>query len=193
MSINLSPKDLSTVAIYSVLFFMIMLAVGWLGVIPIFIPLLAVLAPLLGGLPFMIFLTRVDKFGMVSLMGFVNGLLMLVTGMGLWVVLTGIIFGVLADLMLKRVNYQNLKKSAMAYSVFSVWVIGNFLPFYLSRESYFATLAEGNGKEYAESLSLLLPYWLLPILVVSAMLSGFIGASIGSRLLNKQLSRAGVV
>ena len=190
---NLNTKDLSTVAIYSVLFFVLMLAIGWLGFVPIFIPLLAALAPLFGGLIFMLFLTRVDKFGMVSLLGLVNGLLMLVTGMGYWVVLTGAIFGLLADLLLKSVHYQQIKRGIAAYSVFSLWVIGNFLPFYLSRESYFSMISEGYGEEYAQSLNALLPYWLLPVLAILAVVSGFIGAKIGAQLLSKQLTRAGVV
>ncbi|WP_260260548.1 MptD family putative ECF transporter S component [Vibrio intestinalis] len=193
MTFNLSVKDLSTVAIYSVLFFVLMIAIGFVGFIPVFIPLLAALAPLFGGVIFMLFLTRVDKFGMVALLGFVNGLLMFVAGMGYWVVLTGAVFGLLADLLLKSSDYRELKRGITAYSVFSLWVIGNFLPFYLSRESYFSMISEGYGQEYAQSLSVLMPYWLLPVLVVGAMVCGFIGAKVGSQLLNKQLSRAGVV
>ena len=113
--------------------------------------------------------------------------------MGYWVALTGAVFGLLADLLLKSSDYRELKRGITAYSVFSLWVIGNFLPFYLSRESYFSMISEGYGQEYAQSLSVLMPYWLLPVLVVGAMVCGFIGAKAGSQFLNKQLSRAGVV
>lgn len=38
-----------------------MFAVAMLGLIPIFLPLLSVLVPILGGIPFMLFLTKVKK------------------------------------------------------------------------------------------------------------------------------------
>ncbi|WP_070971818.1 MptD family putative ECF transporter S component [Vibrio sonorensis] len=193
MNFNLRAKDLSTVAIYSVLFFVLMIVIGFLGFIPIFIPLLAALAPLFGGLIFMLFLTRVNQFGMVSLLGLVNGLLMFVAGMGYWVVLTGAFFGLLADLLLKGSNYQNLKAGVIGHALFSLWVVGNFLPFYLSRQSYFAMISEGYGQEYANALAKIMPYWLLPILALASIVCGYIGAKIGATLLNKQLARAGIV
>jgi len=40
-----------------------MFAVAMLELIPIFLPLLSVLVPILGGIPFMLFLTKVKKPG----------------------------------------------------------------------------------------------------------------------------------
>lgn len=82
---RLTAKDLINIGIYSVLYFFIMIVIGFLGFIPpVFIPLLAVIPALLGGIPFMLFLTRVEKFGMVTLLGFINGTLMFIAGMGYW-------------------------------------------------------------------------------------------------------------
>ena len=58
-------KDLINIGIFSAIYFVIMFAVAMLGMIPIFLPLLSVIVPILGGIPFMLFLTRVKKFGMI--------------------------------------------------------------------------------------------------------------------------------
>lgn len=65
--------------------------------VPIFLPILGALWTLITGNPFMLFLTRVKKFGMVTLMAILSGLLMGLTGMGYWGVPLGLVFGLLGD------------------------------------------------------------------------------------------------
>ena len=74
-------KDLINIGIFSSIYFVIVFLIAMLGFIPIFLPLLAVLVPILGGIPFMLFLTRVKKFGMIWIMSIIMGLLMMLTGM----------------------------------------------------------------------------------------------------------------
>lgn len=77
------------------------MAVAMLGYIPIFIPLLSVLVPLIAGVPFMLFLTKTKKFGMVTIMGTLTGIIMCLMGMGVWTVLTVPVFGIFADLIFR--------------------------------------------------------------------------------------------
>ena len=74
-------KDLIHIGIFSAIYFVIVFIVAMLGFIPIFLPLLAVIVPILGGIPFMLFLTRVKKFGMIWIMSVIMGLMMLLTGL----------------------------------------------------------------------------------------------------------------
>ena len=67
-------KDLINIGIFSAIYFVIVFIVAMLGFIPIFLPLLAVLVPIFGGIPFMLFLTRVKKFGMIWIMSVIMGL-----------------------------------------------------------------------------------------------------------------------
>ena len=50
-SSRLEGKDLITIGIYTVIYVVIVMLVAMLGFIPIFIPLMAVLCPLIGGIP----------------------------------------------------------------------------------------------------------------------------------------------
>lgn len=46
------------IGIFSAIIFIIAMAIGMLGFIPIFIPLLSIIVPLVGGIPYMLYLTR---------------------------------------------------------------------------------------------------------------------------------------
>ena len=98
---ELQAKDLINVGIFTAIYFVIFFAGTMLGYIPIFIPLLGLVCPILCGIPFMLYLTKVKKFGMVSLTGIILGLINLVMGSGMLVLIFGIIFGILGDLILK--------------------------------------------------------------------------------------------
>jgi energy-coupling factor transport system substrate-specific component len=73
---RINAKDLINVGIFAVLYGVVCMAVSMLGFIPVFIPLLAVLIPFFGGIPYMLFLTRVKKFGMIWIMAVIMGILM---------------------------------------------------------------------------------------------------------------------
>ena len=101
MSNKLQAKDLINLGLFTVLYFVIGCCVAIpVGFVPIFLPILGALWSLITGIPFMLFLTRVKKFGMVTIMGILSGLLMGLTGMGFWGVPMGVIFGLLGDLIL---------------------------------------------------------------------------------------------
>ena len=65
---RLEGKDLITIGIYTVIYVVIVMLVAMLGFIPIFIPLMAVLCPLIGGIPYMLYVTKAKKFGMTAIM-----------------------------------------------------------------------------------------------------------------------------
>ena len=65
---NLNAKDLIHVGIYTAMYLVVFFAVGMLNAIPFLYPLEYLLSPILTGIPFMLFLTKVEKFGMVSIM-----------------------------------------------------------------------------------------------------------------------------
>ena len=64
---KLQGKDLINVGIFTAIYFVVMMAIAMLGFIPIFLPLLIVLVPLIGGIVMMLYYSKVEKFGMVSL------------------------------------------------------------------------------------------------------------------------------
>ena len=60
---KIKGKDLINIGIFAAIYFVVIMALAMLGFIPIFMPTYSVLMPLLGGIVFMLFLTKVKKFG----------------------------------------------------------------------------------------------------------------------------------
>lgn len=193
MKQRIQAKDLINVGIFTAIMFVVCMGVAMLGYIPIFIPLLSVLVPLIGGIPFMLFLTKVKKFGMVTIMSILIGILIGLMGMGVWVIVAAPVSGILADFIFKSGGYASAKKSILGYGVFSIWVIGNFIPIVVTRDNYFNMLISGYGREYAETLMKYIPDWSLIPLLAACFISGLLGAVLGRALLKKHFVRAGIV
>lgn len=193
MKQRIQAKDLINIGIFTAIMFVVCMGVAMLGYIPIFIPLLSVLVPLVGGIPFMLFLTKVKKFGMVTIMSILIGILIGLMGMGVWVIVVAPVSGILADFIFKSGGYASAKKSILGYGVFSVWVIGNFIPIVVTRDNYFDMLVSGYGREYAETLMGYIPDWSLIPLLAACFISGLLGAILGRVLLKKHFERAGIV
>ena len=190
---RLKPKDLINVGIFSAIYIIIVMAAAMLGYIPIFIPLLVVICPIVGGIPYMLYMTKVHCFGMVTIMGVIMGILMGLGGMGLYALITGPLFGVLADLVLKSGDYKDPKKAVLSHGVFSMWLIGNYIPIVVNRSSYFEGLVQGYGQAYAETLMGYIPDWSLVVLLIGAFVFGIVGALIGKAIFHKHFERAGIV
>lgn len=128
MNNKLQGKDLINIGIFTAIYFIVIFAAASIGFIPIFIPLISVIVPLVGGIPMMLFFSKIKKFGMLTICGVLLGIIMLLTGMGWWCIPTGLIFGLISDFMMKACDYKNAKREVLIHGVFSMWVIGAFIP-----------------------------------------------------------------
>lgn len=189
---KLKGRDLINVGIYSAIYFVIMMAVAMLGMIPIFLPLLSVIVPILGGIPFMLFLTKVKKPGMIFIMAMLMGIMMLLTGMGPWPLLTCAVAGLIAELVVRSGNYKSAIKGILAYAFFSMWIWGNYLPLFTDYEGYFAQ-RESYGQAYIDAVQKLMPLWMAPVLLIACFVCGLMGGFLGKALLKKHFEKAGIV
>lgn len=189
---RLKPKDLITIGIFTAIYVVLSSIPGMLAIIPIFVPLAAVLVPVLGGIPVMYLIARVRKFGALIILFTLVGLFMLVGGMGYFSLFTCIACALIAELVLRSGNYQSMSKATIAYAISGMWIIGNFMPFVFTRDSFLAQQAANYGADYANALSGLMSPWIIPLLFVVAFVSGLIGAAIGKRIYRKHFERAGI-
>ena len=189
---KLKGKDLINIGIYAAIYCVIMTAVAMLGFIPIMMPMLCVLVPLLGGIPYMLFMTKVDTFGMLTIYAIIIGLFLWITGMGYWPFLFGIVFGLLADLIAKSGNYKSSSKAILSGSVFDIILFGNFVPLFINAHEYFVT-RQSFGQVYIDSLSEIMSHkWLIPAMIISCLVCGWIGGIIGKSVLQKHFEKAGI-
>lgn len=189
---GLTVQDLITVGIFSAFYIVGFYVVGLLGIIPIFLLLLALLCPIVGGIPFMLYLTRVKRFGMVTITGLLVGLVMLGGGMGWQTLIIGPLAGFLADLIFRAGHYSSWRHTLVGYFVFSLWIVGPYLPMMLNLDAYLAALEPTYGAEYATSVKGLMQSWFWFTIPIQTAVGALIGAYLGRATLRKHFERAGI-
>lgn len=185
-------KDLINIGIFSAIYFVVVMVFAMLGFIPVFMPLLAVLVPIVGGIPFMLFLTKVKKFGMILIMSIIMGIMMILTGMGFFTVIVSAVTGLCAELIYKSGHYKSASKAVLTHGVFSMWLWGNYLPLFFMADKYWST-RQDFGQDYIDALTKLMPMWMCPVLLVTAFICGIIGGILGKALMKKHFAKAGIV
>ncbi len=189
---KLTGKDLITVGIYTVIFVIVVFVIGATNAIPILYPPSLFVMPLIGGIPMMLYYTKIEKFGMITLTGVIMGAFFYVCGYT-WVCLAFIIpSSVLADVVLNRMGYRKFKSMMLSYMIFSVGMMGGPAPLWFAGEKYWEGIAESMGEQYAEQLSGCMPSWMFPLGIVLLLAGGCCGALLGRKMLNKHFKKAGI-
>lgn len=192
---KLSAKDFITVGIFTALLFVVEFACGMLGYIhPYIVASYVVMIPLVGSIPMMLFYTKVDKFGMISIMSVLIAIIMFVTGMGYLGAPLIILAGVIADLIAKSGAYKNFKRIVISYGVFCFWICANYFPVVITAQSYRDNLVEaGYSIEYCDNLFRAINSKTIAVLLILCFVFGCIGAFLGKAVVKKHFEKAGIV
>ena len=128
---------------------------------------------------------------MVTIMGIICGGLMMMTGHTFVPLITGFVFGLAADLIFKAGQYKSVKASVMGYAVFSMWIVGMLMPFWVMKDTFQKFLTDSMGAEYTAAVFEVFGKisWAFPIM---AVVGGVVGAYFGLAMLKKHFSRAGI-
>lgn len=191
-SSKLTGKDLINVGIYAAIYFVIVFIIAMLGMVPVLYPMLVVFCPIIGGIPFMLFLTKVKKPGMIFIMSILMGLMMLISGMGIYPLIVSILSGLISEIIYRKDNYSSAKMAVLTNATFSLWVWAGFLLLFLNRTSFLASRAESIGQEYVDALNKLTPDWLCPVLLVICFICGIIGGLLGKKMMSRHFKKAGI-
>ena len=140
----------------------------------------------------MLFLTKADKFGMITIYSMIVGLFLWITGMGYWPFIFGIIFGLIADFFAKTGNYKSSAKDIISNGIFSLVIFGNYVPLIINSDEYFKT-RQSFSEDYVNELSQIMSHsWLMPILAATCIVFGILGGILGKRVLKKHFEKAGI-
>jgi len=193
MKNKLNTKDLISIGIFTALYFVVILIASFVGYIPILMVLMPALCALIGAIPFMLFLTRTKKFGMVTIMGILLGLITFLMGRPWPSLLIGVAAGLIADMYLKSTGFASIKKSTLGCGIFSLWLLGMALPLFFGyHDAYMESMRPGYGDAYVDMLTKLTPDWMFWIVMVTIFIGGLLGAWIGSKILKKHFAKAGM-
>ena len=104
----------------------------------------------------------------------------------------GAVFGLLGDLILKSGGYKSAKKSLLGYAVFSLWMVGTYIPMYFMVEDSWASFAASFGEEYADQVMAVMPMWSIILVIAGIFVFAISGGLLGKALLKKHFAKAGI-
>jgi energy-coupling factor transport system substrate-specific component len=192
-SARLSGRDLINVGVFTVLYFVIMYLFGMLG---FFSPLMSgvgfALGVLANGVVIALYLSRVPKFGGLTLLAFIVGGLMVLTGHPWYLLFMAPLIGAAADLIARAGRYRSASLNTLAYAVLSLWYLAPLSPIIWDTAGYLDYIAASMGSDYADAWLAVfgpsaLPFWALGFFTV-----GLIGGWFGQSVLRRHFRRAGV-
>lgn len=189
---KIGVKDLINTGIYTVIYLVLFIVVGMLSFVPIFSFLFPIVIAILCGIPFVLFLTKVKAFGMITIMGTLLGLIVFAMGQGFYAIITGVVCGFIADLIHKAGEYKSWKLMIVSFCVFSEWVIGSMLPMWIMKDSFFESTREMQGDAFVDALEPLITVGGLALIIVLTVVGALVGAFIGKAVLKKHFVRAGI-
>ncbi len=193
-AVRYSARDLLNVAIFAVIYFVVIYAVAMIGIIsPVVMLITLPLGAIAAGIPYMLFLTRVRHAGVVTLFGVVIALLYLMVGQPWQSTVVTIVLAVLADAILWAGRYRSKRAATGAYVVFSGWFAGPWIPFFLDPAAYLQSAASQEmGEAYMREFQQVVTIPAVSATVVATLVCGFLGALLGTALLRKHFVRAGL-
>ncbi|UTC63078.1 MptD family putative ECF transporter S component [Treponema sp. OMZ 787] len=193
MNNRLALKDLINIGIFSVIYFVGLFVIGMpLGFLVITYLAFPFTVSLILGIAVMFLLAKVQKSLGLFIFAAIPGCLMTLMGHTPVVAIHSLIVAVLAEIVRKVLGYNTAKGSIVGYSIMSLWLCGAFWQIFLLKDQYFALTEKMMGTDYARELTSL-PWWIMPMLYVTAFLGGILGGLLGKKVLKKHFEKAGLL
>lgn len=192
MKNKLKIKDLVTIGVFAVIYFVVMFAVGMIGLVPILYLIYPTLLGIVTGTIVMLFMAKVQKPWALFILGMLSPLLMFSMGHTYVLALHALVVMFVAERIRRAGQYTSFKYNMLAFSVFNTWICGSLMQMLWAKEKYIE-LSMMMGKEYVKGLERLITYPHMVLVYVGAFIGGAIGAYIGKAFLKKHFSKAGIV
>ncbi len=194
---KLGIKDFVLMGIFSAIMFALAMVLMFItGVTPavyLFYP--AIFALICGPL-FMLIAVKVQKFGAFLIPSAIMGILLGLMG-AQTLLITVIVFGIIAELIANSGKYQDYKRISIAYIVLMLgFYAGDIAPIYVFTDWYIQQATggvAGADMTYLNSLIGVAKSWLGALSVISCLITAFLGTVIGKRILKKHFEKAGLI
>lgn len=191
---RMSPRDLINIGVFGALYLVVVFGINMLGFINPAVMLVALVASIVaGGIPFILFLTRVRHAGMVTIFAIVTAGLLMLSGHPLISFLISIGCALIAEVIIWAGRYRSRRLSVLAYAVYSAWYVGPMMPMFYDRDAYFSGPSmQMMGADYVSQTQALFSPGVLIAFDLSTIVFGLLGGLLGLRLMRKHFEKAGL-
>ncbi|MEM7331386.1 MAG: MptD family putative ECF transporter S component [Chloroflexota bacterium] len=194
MKINLQTKDLITIGIFSAIYLVIYIILSSILFTPFLFFIMMPIGALISAPIFMLFIARTQKFGAITIMGLLGGLIagLLVYG-NIYIALFNFGCALAADLLAYQGRYKSFKWNTISYCVMSMWAFGQQGAYWVAREwMRELTITSGYTAEFADGFLALATPLNLVIIIVLTIICAIISSYMANRMLKKHFVRAGI-
>jgi hypothetical protein len=187
-------KDLVTIGVFTVIYFVLMFLSGMVGMVPILYLAYPTLAGIITGIVIMLFMAKVQKPWGLFILGLICGFIVIAMGNTYVILIHVAISMAIAELLRKKGEYKSFKCNMLSFAVFNTWICGFLMQILLAKDKVIG-LAEtrGMGHDYIMKLIALVNYRSMILVYIGAIVGGIVGAYIGKVFLKKHFEKAGIV
>ena len=191
---KLRIKDLVTIGVFTVIYFVLFFVAGMVGIVPILYLAYPTLAGIITGIVAMLFMAKVQKPWGLFLLGLICSLIVIAMGNTYIIVIHAVISMVIAELLRKKGEYRSFKYNMLSFAIFNTWICGFLMQILLAKDKVIE-LAEtrGMGHDYIMKLITLLNFHSMILVYIGAIVGGILGAYIGKVFLKKHFEKAGII
>lgn len=188
-------KRLVSAGVFIALYFVVFIVIGMCCMpVPVLYLCMSSLIALVAAPVYMMLLAKAPVHGPIFIAAILPCLFLLLQG-NIWIViLTGIVAGILAEVIAGMGKFRNTKLNVLSYVFFSENLLGGFLPIWVMRDYYFSdTLERGMSADFCNTLEALTPVWVLLVMIVGTVIFSLIGCAVSRKLFKKHFEKAGMV
>ena len=191
---KLKIKDLVTIGVFTVIYFVLMFLSGMIGIVPILYLAYPTVAGIITGIVIMLFMAKVQKPGGLFILGLICSLIVIAMGNTYVMLVHALISIVIAEIIRKTGGYKSFKYNMLSFAIFNTWICGFLMQVLLAKDKVIE-IAETRGMGYAYIMKLiaLLNLSSMILVYIGAIVGGIIGAYIGKAFLKKHFEKAGII
>ena len=190
---RLEVRDLVTIGVFGVIYFVCMFAVGMMGVVPILYLLYPMVFGVVGGPIVLLFMAKVQMPWALVIFGMITPIIMFLFGHTLLVPGVALVTMLVAGGIRRIGKYRSLRYNMLAYVVMATILCSSLLQMLVMKARYLQLTEAEMGREYTEALEKLISVRNMGLVYLGAVLGGIVGAFLGRKLLKKHFEKAGIV
>ncbi|WP_314720480.1 MptD family putative ECF transporter S component [Parvimonas micra] len=191
---KLKIKDLVTIGVFTVIYFVLMFLSGMIGMVPILYLAYPAVAGIITGIVIMLFMAKVQKLWGLFILGLICSFIVIAMGNTYIILIHALISMAIAEFVRKIGGYKSFKYNMLSFTIFNTWICGFLMQILLAKDKVIE-MAEtrGMGYDYIMKLIAFLNFRNMIFVYIGAIVGGIIGAYIGKVFLKKHFEKAGII
>ena len=191
---RLNLKDLITIGVFTVLYYLGQMIFAFIGVIPLGSLFVTSIAALAVGPIFFVYITKVKKLGALTITGvIISGICFMGFGNITMTIITFLPY-LLGDLISNKGKYISHKLNTVAYMVVSLAPLGISASYWYMYDIAAMNYINAGGKQtWLDGLQQYLTTTNIALIILGTLCCAYLSSTFSKKILNKHFKKTGVI